>query len=289
MLRVMINSGLGNQMFQYAFAMGLATKRDDVICDIGLLTDRKVHNGEHIHNVFKGIQVVDSRWFAFITRTLYYLIYVRNIRIIRKVINFLSWDLIMDEDSLTSSKTKNQILLGYWQSVKFFPSNSFQYYFREERLSAKTRELSSYLKQEKQRTISIHVRRGDYLNLYGLYGGICTVDYYENAICYLCSQVKRPLLFIFSDDLDWVKENLEILNRYDVTYVDFNKGENSWQDMYLMSQCSYNIIANSTFSWWGAWLNANPDKIVVSPTRLTNQVDSPKIFPETWVKLSSEK
>ena len=88
---------------------------------------------------------------------------------------------------------------------------------------------------------------------------------------------------VFSDDIEWVKSNLHY---EDMTFVDWNTGADSWQDMYIMSQCKYNIIANSTFSWWGAWLNKTPDKIVIAPKQWmkeeTNQSD---IIPETWIRL----
>jgi hypothetical protein len=96
------------------------------------------------------------------------------------------------------------------------------------------------------------------------------------------SKVENPHFFVFSNDLVWVKENIFIKN---VTYVDCNAGKNSWKDMYLMSLCQHNIIANSTFSWWGAWLNKNKNKIVISPKRFLNSDTTTDVYPDAWTTL----
>lgn len=134
--------------------------------------------------------------------------------------------------------------------------------------------------------MSIHIRRGDYLTFSTIYGGICTIEYYKKAVSYLCSALNNPVFVVFSDDMDWVRNNIYFPEEAKVHFVDFNRGKDSWQDMNLMSKCMHNIIANSTFSWWGAWLNENPEKIVICPDRLTQRGDSPDIFPEEWIKMS---
>jgi hypothetical protein len=135
-------------------------------------------------------------------------------------------------------------------------------------------------------SVSIHVRRGDYLNDNNmeLFGRVCTKGYYEKAINVIKGKVDDPHFFVFSNDADWVRSNLHMKN---VTYVTCNYGWNSWIDLYLMSLCKHNIIANSTFSWWGAWLNANPDKIVISPSRyLNNDSGHTDVYPESWIKIA---
>lgn len=138
-------------------------------------------------------------------------------------------------------------------------------------------------------SISLHVRRGDYENNSSakrLHGGICTLNYYKQAIELVASRIKNPVFFIFSNDLKWARENLE-LEKYKQVLVNLNKGNNSYKDMYLMSKCKHNIIANSSFSWWGAWLNANPKKIVICPKRWYNnkRLDSKDIVPESWIRI----
>jgi len=135
----------------------------------------------------------------------------------------------------------------------------------------------------KHNSVSIHIRRGDYLlgnNLF--YHWICGLDYYYDAISFIMSHLKSPLFFFFSDDMDWVKENFKnIKNSY---YVDRNIWKNSYEDMRLMSLCKHNIVANSSFSWWWAWLNNNKNKIVIAPKKWFNQKNM-DIVPDWRVKI----
>ena len=96
-------------------------------------------------------------------------------------------------------------------------------------------------------------------------------------------RITMPHYYIFSNDINWVKENF---NFQSVTYVTHNSGKDSWKDMFLMSNCKYNIIANSSFSWWGDWLNRNKNNIVVSPTRFLNNDTISDIYPSHWIKIS---
>jgi hypothetical protein len=106
------------------------------------------------------------------------------------------------------------------------------------------------------------------------------LDYYQKSINLINSRVKDPKYYVFSDDMDWVKKNLIIKN---AVYVEGNKGG---VDLQLMSLCKHNIIANSTFSWWGAWLNNNPEKIVISPKKWFNDMNMKNdIIPEDWIKI----
>ncbi|WP_207536415.1 alpha-1,2-fucosyltransferase [Desertivirga arenae] len=133
-------------------------------------------------------------------------------------------------------------------------------------------------------SVSIHVRRGDYLNNENasLFGGVCTLEYFMRAIQLIKSEIDRPHFFVFSNDMKWVKENL-LLDK--VTYVTNNKDDNSWKDMYLMSICKHNIISNSTFSWWAAWLNNYDAKIVISPSKFLATDTSTDFYPESWTRI----
>jgi len=135
-------------------------------------------------------------------------------------------------------------------------------------------------------SVSLHVRRGDFLKETTLFGNIATPAYYNKALAYIRERVKKPVFYVFSDDIDWCRENI----REDaVRFVDWNTGEDAWKDMLLMSRCKHNINANSTFAWWGAWLNTNPDKIVVVPDRFMNRPGSDRIYPEEWVKIQRDE
>ena len=127
--------------------------------------------------------------------------------------------------------------------------------------------------------VSVHIRRGDYLQPENaaMFGNICTEEYYESALNYVKGKIKDPHFFIFSDDVAYVKEHYQ---GEEYTIVDINHGDDSFYDMYLMSQCEENICANSTFSFWGARLNARPDKFMIRPTKQKNS----QVFDEAQMK-----
>lgn len=133
-------------------------------------------------------------------------------------------------------------------------------------------------------SVSIHMRLGDYLNNDSLYGRICTPDYYRRAIGQIREEVPDAKFFIFSNDVD---EAVKLLGLDEAVPVTGNTGDKSYLDMYLMSKCRHNIIANSTFSWWGAWLNENKDKKVFCPTTLLNGFDNGSVYCKEWVRIPS--
>ena len=129
------------------------------------------------------------------------------------------------------------------------------------------------------RAVSVHIRRGDYLQPenVAMFGNICTEEYYESALNYMKEKMEHPHFFLFSDDTAYVKEHYQ---GEEYTIVDINHGDDSFYDMYLMSQCEGNICANSTFSFWGARLNAHTDKIMIRPTKQKNS----QVFDEAQMK-----
>jgi len=133
-------------------------------------------------------------------------------------------------------------------------------------------------------SVSLHVRRGDYVTLESAskFHGVCPLEYYEKAIAHIAKRVDNPHFFLFSDDIDWVIKNMKIEHPF--TIVDFNQGK-GWLDLELMKHCKHNIIANSSFSWWGAWLNENTQKIVIAPKKWNTQNKKCEIIPNEWIKL----
>lgn len=136
-------------------------------------------------------------------------------------------------------------------------------------------------------SIAIHVRRGDYVydKKTNDFHGVCGVPYYMGAIAFMSAKVRDPHFFVFSDDIDWVKKNITI--DLPMEYIDHNKGKDAYKDMQLMSLCKHDIIANSTFSWWGAWLDRYEKKIVVAPKHwfADPSIDTKDVIPETWIRL----
>lgn len=128
--------------------------------------------------------------------------------------------------------------------------------------------------------VAIHIRRGDYLdpNTYKTYGAVCDENYYHQAIDYFEKKISNPIFYIFTNDMEWARNFMQGKN---IVCVDWNKKEDSWADMALMSKFENIIIANSTFSWWAAWLGVQ-NKDVVCPPYLVNRDESTDIFPPSW-------
>lgn len=135
--------------------------------------------------------------------------------------------------------------------------------------------------------VSLHVRRGDYVSNLTInqFHGTCSLEYYNQAIAQIAKKVETPHFFVFSDDPEWVKSNLKI--DYSITIVDHNNADKNYEDIRLMSLCKHHIIANSSFSWWGAWLCRNPNKIVIAPLKWFNDksINTTDLIPDGWIKI----
>lgn len=177
-------------------------------------------------------------------------------------------------------------LQGYWQSEKYF-LDIRDILLREFTVKHEQDLQSQTISKQIHETesISLHVRRGDYMNnpMTKQVHGVCSLAYYQKAIKYIIQQIPDAHFYIFSDEPGWVKHNLKI--DYPVTVVDHNDVTINYEDLRLMSQCKHHIIANSSFSWWGAWLCRYKDKIVVAPKRwfANGETDAASRFPSTWV------
>lgn len=184
--------------------------------------------------------------------------------------------------------TKNTYLSGYWQSEKYFApvANQVRAAFQ---LKEEMKGLNAELRKAMMHSmsISLHVRRTDMVNNPDVAKthGSCSLEYYQAAATQIATGLTDPEFFIFSDDPAWCKENLHL--NHPVHYIDNNQGEHAYFDMQLMSSCRHHIIANSSFSWWGAWLNASEDKRVIGPKNwfATNERDTSDITPSGWARI----
>jgi len=255
--------GLGNQMFQYSLFRKLSEEHGTEVFYDSLQT--KEHNGFELPAVFN---IKEQP--------------IKSLDVIKdlKVIGETTYPKFNPEILLH----ENVYLEGNWQNIEYFPDED---QLRSE-LSFKQEldPVNKKLLEEIQNTnsISIHVRKTDYKNYIGYFFQADWMNYYGPAITYISRHVKdRPLKFyVFSDDIEWCKQNFMM----SVTYVENTKQE-AWKDMLLMSECKHNITVNSTFSWWAAWMNNNPNKIVVTPKKwfLDNRTDSNYITLNEWIKL----
>src|SRR3990167_7831143 len=182
----------------------------------------------------------------------------------------------------------NTWLVGWWQNEKYFEDirNILLREFRPKTLSAKTKKTVETLRQTS--SISVHVRRGDYVsNPHAKkHHGLVPLDYYERAIALNKSKVPEPKYFVFSDDISWCKRNLQLGDG--AVFVDWNGPSRGCEDIWIMQHCQHNIMATSSFSWWGAWLNDNPKKTVIAPKRWLqdSKADAEtEIIPDSWIRL----
>ncbi|MGN6475680.1 MAG: alpha-1,2-fucosyltransferase [Flavipsychrobacter sp.] len=262
-----IQGGLGNQMFQYAIGKAYSEKLNtELFLDLSFynqpfgkdVTPRKFELG--LFNL--SYQVANSYQLELFQNTSYWY------RIKRKL--GLPVPIYFREgNDKTILKNKKDIYLdGYWQSELFFKDLSKiikEGFVFKQSLNEQSEVVAASIISTKT-PVAIHLRRGDYVSLSSasVHHGVCDMEYYRSGIRYLNTNVDEPYYFVFSDDVEWAKSNfLPLFSNMEI--VQGNHGDDSWQDMHLMSLCKHNIIANSSFSWWAAWLNANPNKIVVAP------------------------
>lgn len=285
---VKFNGGLGNQMFQFAFARALELKTGiKTIFDMSFFEKRYARPFEL--DIF-GLKVPAVK--NFLTK-----LHLQAIWTLRKKLNgknffglnFYSEPHFEFDKNLFNLKP-NTYIEGFFQSEKYFAQienelrSDFQFKNKPDEQNQKLIE-----KIETTNSISLHIRRGDYVQKkrYQNAYATCCLDYYRRGVEYISKNAENPILFIFSDDIEWVKENLKL--PYECVYVSHNTGAKSYEDMRLMSLCKHNIIANSSFSWWGAWLNNNKEKIVIAPLKWFNdeKIIQTDVIPTNWVRLEN--
>jgi len=287
-----ILGGIGNQMFQYAAGRALSlTNSQRLLLDLSDFSDYRLHHGFELSRVFN---VTEERAGVL---TVHQLLGWRANGLAKKVLRrpqfvwlrtkkfvvepyFNYWHDLFD-------LTDDCYLSGYWQSERYFkPFESVirrDFTFREP-LVGRNAELK--LEIANTQSISLHVRRGDYVSdsKTGKIMDVCSLEYYHKAISYMVERIERPVFYVFSDDIPWVRQNLSVT--FPCIYVDHNSQAESYRDMQLMSLCRHHVIANSSFSWWGAWLSSNPDKIVIAPRSwFRNGNDDRDLIPDAWIRL----
>jgi len=184
--------------------------------------------------------------------------------------------------------TGDVCLDGYWQSERYFKDVAD--IIRDAlkvTLPMTGRNLDLSRRIGDVDAVSLHVRRGDYLIDQQVleWHGVCGLDYYRQAIDYIVDWVKRPEFFVFSDEPEWAKAHLEF--DHPVTFIDHNPPDKGYEDLRLMTICRHHIVANSSFSWWGAWLASSNDQIVLAPHKwfATDELDASDIYPANWIKI----
>ena len=291
MVTVLLSGGLGNQMFQYAAAKSLAIRLNTTL-SVDLYTFLKktqatvrpyelgIFNIEDVVETssLKAKAVTKARPFIQKHRSFFQTFGV-----------FTDTYAILYQPAF-EALTGDVIMSGYFQNESYFNNISellWKDFSFKYPLTGKNKDIAGQVSENQ--SIAVHIRRGDYLNKNSQSNfAILEKDYYENAINYISAHVKNPEFYVFSEDFDWIKDNLNF-EEFPVTFIDWNKGKDSYIDMQLMSLCKHNIIANSSFSWWSAWLNNNEEKNIIAPKRWF--VDEQKnelldcFYPQGWMKI----
>lgn len=273
---IKMTGGLGNQMFIYAFYMQMKRRFANTRIDLSDMMHYRVHNGYELHRIFRHLPEDE---------------FCINQKV-KKVIEFLFFKTILERkqnlETLRAFKCRRLWPLvyfkGFYQDERYFADIADEvrqaFAFDVALANERTRRLLNQIDAD-DAAVSLHVRRGDYLkgSTWRTTGCICQLPYYRDAVKAMEAKVKAPHYYVFSDDIDWAVANLPLNN---ATFITWNHGDESWQDMLLMSHCRHHIICNSTFSWWGAWLGHNPRKTVVAPARWSTVAEMPHICPPSW-------
>lgn len=258
-----LNGGLGNQMFQIAAAYVHALNNNDTCAfDFNMQPVYQGNNSRtYRNNIFKKLLELPPNWKP---------------------------DFIHKERTCEYQKLpyhKNMMLIGFFSGDKYIGSRRkdvLDLFLDEDIIGNMKHGFNGILKN----SVSIHIRRGDYLRFTDVYIQL-EFDYYKRALDIIKRKARIDNILVFSDDIDWCKKSLPLREAY------FSDCLYDFGDMYLMSLCSHNIVANSSFSWWGSYLNRNPDKIIVAPEKwFKTDVPSPgrpddakHVFCDNWIKI----
>lgn len=301
MIIVKLMGGLGNQLFQYAFGTSLAHKlNQETVYDISwfihertrslkldsLGLSLKYKTAGSIYAIFKKSAIYCSARSKLIRS-------FKPLQKLEAIYDFktsLSCTIVKENDFEIEriKNDKNYYFDGYWQNPEYFEGIR-EGILKDLSFSELTNPEDSNLRDQilNSESVAIHIRRGDYANdsKTNQYFGTCSIEYYQKAAEHILSKQSNAKFFLFTDDSDFAKANFGFLPN---TTVVSNAARSDIDELNLMHLCKHFIIANSSFSWWGAWLSQNPEKIIIAPEKWYKNAEadkSCKIVPENWVRL----
>lgn len=290
MIIVRIWEGIGNQLFQYAYARafelstGQKVYMDVERCFSDELEGKRTQRVYQLDNFRTKMKIYPR------TKELFF--FLHNQTLIEKIMFevaqskkfFMKY---IKEDEVSYKKELMQLsgccyVMGWFQNENYF--KEYRNVLIKELTPKKKIQITPCLKTilSERNTVSMHIRRGDYKRL----NFMLPISYYEDAMEYIRRKVKNPIFLIFSDDIQWVKTNIQFKD--ETIYISKEEKLEDYEELLLMSKCKHNIIANSSFSWWGAWLNTNAKKIVVGPNRWFGTIGRNagyNIMPSEWVRI----
>lgn len=281
--------GIGNQMFQYAAARALSVKRgmpfkvhfEDPYKDVVRTYNLDIFQLKIEHANIKELKAI--RPSTGLKRKVHQLFRFHEKK------HFIAERQYFVYDPSLFSAPANSYLYGFWQTPKYFLDIEAiireDFKFKDPAIGANKVLLNRIVHDAN--AVSLHIRRGDYVHVEktSKLHGICSMEYYQAAAAYIAERITNPVFYIFSDDMNWVKSEFSI--PYPVIFADINDDATNFEDLRLMSHCKHHIIANSSFSWWGAWLNNNATKIVIAPKKWANVdgLDTNDLIPDRWIRI----
>ncbi len=283
MIIVNIKCGLGNQMFQYALGKRLSLDwKDELKVDLSWFKNIKagdIPRDLEINSFNVVLKEADEQEISRSMPSIFY-------RMIDKIRGRLNRNHFYHFYFQLLKKKKNVYLDGYYQNYRYFDSIR-SVLLKEFVLKPGYNQEVDNVKSEIEiagESVAIHIRRGDFATIRKGYNGLCDLVYYQKALNIIKEKYPNVKIFIFSDDIEWAKENLKFSNPTVFVSRPILKPA---EELFLMSFCKHQIIANSTFSWWAAWLNQNPKKIVVSPSvwLVAQDIDNDYLLPSNWIRL----
>jgi hypothetical protein len=290
MIITRLQGGLGNQLFQYAAARLASKQQDDQRLRFHTLYYAYVRNRHFVLSQFKTkgrpVSLIEFPLFflstVFLTSNQYYPLY--RFLFPHRFQTF-SERLQYTFDPQVLQLSGDIFMEGFWQSWRYVELVAREMRAELQLQRKLDKRAQVYLDDMRKHTsVFLHVRRGDYLKASGF--AICSIEYYRKAIVYMQKKLKLPHFYIFSDDISWAKENFSFLKQKTV----IEQCGDEIDELHLMTQANHAIIANSTFSWWGAWLIDSKDKIIISPDTWVDAAscDVREIVPPTWILISPQ-
>lgn len=281
--------GLGNQLFQYAAARRLAVRQDcPLVMDPYWFdhpradeTPRPLELTRYPVTLRLATADEQHRWALLRSRWARHLGPLLPLRLVREQ--------GVGVNQAVLSAGCNTYLSGFWQSEAYFADIRATLLRELTPIEPPGPEDSDLIDRIRQSTaVSVHVRRGDYVTSASAsaFHGLCTLGYYHQAVQRVADQIHSPTLFVFSDDPEWARANLHL--PFPTHYVAHNPPEKAFQDLRLMTLCRHHILANSSFSWWGAWLSQTADGLVIAPEPwFAADLPTPDLIPARWTRLAA--
>lgn len=285
MITVYIGGGLANKMFEYAFSLAIKKKGLKVVYDTHTFKTEFQHDQVLLTDIFNNITMEEG--------SDSYMAAGKNSKTYRLLKRLLP-QYVIETDNKYNDKVFEQLqnncyVESSWQDERYFidVQDEVRKAFIFPTLDdERNKRIASEIQQSN--SVAIHIRKGDGYGSWNIFNNTCPKSYYVQALIYMRKHVDNPRFFVFTDSPEVVKEYLDI-NDYILINWNPTAGKKNYLDMQLMSQAKHNIIANSTYSWWGAWLNENPNKIVIAPRYWFNPKckysNENHIIPKSWIKL----